>query len=302
MNESAGRKVDIFQYNAFTNKPFAGNPAGVVTDGSELDADVMQLIARQMNLAETAFLVPPTDQEADIRLRWFTPTLEVELCGHATIAAFTAAMERGVFAVEEGEERELNVETLSGVLRVRLTRDGGKPRVAMQIPVPTFAPLELDSEAFADAWSVPLDELAGEWLVHTGLNYWFLPIRDRTALRYLTLDVAKLAEFDDKACFTFFTRDTIDRDSDWHLRFFAPFYGVDEDIVTGSAQGPMGVVHLALNQNDPVSGWTELKGEQGDLLGRPGRVLVRVHQENGVVSDLEIAGNAVAMLEGVVRV
>jgi trans-2,3-dihydro-3-hydroxyanthranilate isomerase len=294
-----GRQIEILQYNAFTEKPFAGNPAGVVTDASELDADIMQLIARQMNLAETAFLVPATDAKADIGLRWFTPTTEVTLCGHATIAAFSAAVDRGVFEVEEGAERELKVQTLSGLLRVRLSRADGKPRVAMQLPLPTFAPLELDSEAFAEAWGAVLDDLAGEWLVLNDLNYWYVPVRDRVALRYLTLDVERLAQLDDKASFAFFTRDTVDGDSHWHIRFFAPFLGVNEDIVTGSAQGPMGVIHLGLTQQDPAQGWTELKGEQGDQMGRPGRVAVRVYQrEDGVVSDLEIAGGAVAMLEG----
>ncbi|NIR46696.1 MAG: PhzF family phenazine biosynthesis protein [Gemmatimonadetes bacterium] len=296
------RKIDIFQYNAFTDIPFAGNPAGVVTEAEGLPDDTMQAIARQLNLAETAFLVPPDDPGADIRLRWFTPAMEVTLCGHATIAAFAAAAEHGLFPVEESGERELKVETLSGLLRVRISRQDGRPQIAMQIPVPTFAPLELDGDAFARAWGIGLDALAGEWLSHTRLDYWYIPVRDRAALRALRLDREKLSAVHDRAAFAFFTRDTVDPDSDWHLRFFAPFHGVDEDIVTGSAQGPMGVIHLGLAQPAAGEGWTELKGEQGDLLGRPGRVAVRVYQKNGVVSDLEIAGGAVPMLEGVIRI
>lgn len=296
------RRIQVFQYNAFTDRPFAGNPAGVVTDADGLDSATMSAIARQLNLAETAFLMPPEDAEADVRLRWFTPAMEVELCGHATIAAFTAAAEHGPFATEGDEERVLKVETLSGLLRIRISRQDGRPRVAMQIPVPSFAPLELEGEAFADAWGIGLDALAGEWLTHTGLDYWYIPVRDRAALRGLRLDREKLSSIHDRAAFAFFTRDTVDPDSDWHLRFFAPFHGVDEDIVTGSAQGPMGVIHLGFEQAAAGDGWTELKGEQGDLLDRPGRVAVRVYQENGVVSDLEIAGGAVPMLEGVIRI
>lgn len=296
------RKIGIFQYNAFTDQPFAGNPAGVVIDAGDLGPEAMGSIARQLNLAETAFLVPPDDSAADIRLRWFTPTMEVTLCGHATIAAFTAAAEHGVFAVEAGAERLLKVETASGLLRVRISREDDRPRIAMQIPIPTFAPLELEGDAFAGAWGIGLDALAGEWLSHTGLDYWYIPVQDLAALRALRLDREKISSIHDRAAFAFFTRDTIDPDSNWHLRFFAPFHGVDEDIVTGSAQGPMGVVHLGLAGAAKDQGWTELKGEQGDLLGRPGRVAVRVYQENGVVSDLEIAGGAVRMLEGVIRI
>jgi PhzF family phenazine biosynthesis protein len=303
--------VTIFQYNAFTDRPFAGNPAGVVTDASGLSDEAMRNIARQLNLAETAFLLPASRPDADVRLRWFTPGMEVALCGHATIAAFTAAAEHGVFPVEQGGTRDLRVETRSGILRVRLTRPEGAERaegaegayqVAMQLPVPTFDSLDVDREAFAALWGVGPDELAGEWLVHTGLNYWYLPVRDRAALRALVLRTDKLARVNDSAAFAFHTRDTVERDSHWHLRFFAPFHGVDEDIVTGSAQGPMGVVHLALREDEPRDGWTALKGEQGDHLGRPGRVRVNVHRRAGVVDDLEIAGGAVAMLEGTIRI
>jgi len=295
---STHQSVQILEYNAFTDRPFAGNPAGVVTDASGLDDEVMQLIARQMNLAETAFLVPPSSSDADVRLRWFTPTQEVTLCGHATIAAFTAAAEHGLFPREAGQERELRVETLSGILRIRIGEREGAVRVAMQIPVPDFEPLAVDRGAFAALWGVSEAVLAGDWWALPSTGYRFIPVRDREALGSLTLDSEALAEIDPAASFAFFTGDTVDPDSHWHLRFFAPFLGVPEDIVTGSAQGPMGPLHLRLTDAPQQDGWTELKGEQGDLLGRPGRVIVRVHSEQGAVDDLEIAGGGVAMLEG----
>jgi PhzF family phenazine biosynthesis protein len=292
------QQIQIYQYNAFASRPFAGNPAGVVTDASGLDDEAMQNIAQQMNLAETAFLVPPSSGAADVRLRWFTPAMEVELCGHATIAAFTAAAEHGVYSVSDDEERVLRVETLSGILRIRIARTPAGPQVGMQIPVPSFARLEIDREAYAKTWGVGLNDLAGEWTAHSGIDYWYVPVRDREALRKLTLNAEQLTAFSRKAGFVFYTADTVDSDSDWLLRFFAPFHGVPEDIVTGSAQGPMGVVHLGLTDGGDENGWTELMGEQGDLLGRPGRVKVRVLREAGVVTDVEIAGGAIPMLEG----
>ncbi|MGD2217673.1 MAG: PhzF family phenazine biosynthesis protein [Gemmatimonadales bacterium] len=294
--------VSILQYNAFTDQPFAGNPAGVVTDASGLDDRVMQRIARQLNLAETAFLVPPSSSDADVGLRWFTPAQEVTLCGHATIAAFSAAVERGRFPTEPGEQRELRVETLSGILRIRIEERDGAVRVAMQIPVPGFQPLELDREAFASLWGVSEADLAGDWWRLPSTNYWFIPVSDRQALSSLKLDSEALAAIDPAASFAFFTGDTVDPDSHWHLRFFAPFLGVPEDIVTGSAQGPMGPLYLRLTDALGQDGWTELLGEQGDELDRPGRVIVRVHAEKGTVDDLEIAGGAVAMLEGRMRI
>ena len=296
------RFAQIFQYNAFTEQPFAGNPAGVVLDAAALDPQTMQQIARQLNLAETAFLTSPTKPDADVRLRWFTPALEVDLCGHATIAAFTAAAEHGLFPVATDAERTLRVETLSGVLRIRISRKAGATRVAMQLPLPSFADIEIDRSSFAALWNVTEDELSGEWLRHEALDYWYLSVSDRRVLNKLTLNSERLAEIDPRAAFTFFTTDTIEPQSDWHLRFFAPFHGVDEDIVTGSAQGPMGLVHLKRFPTQVRDGWCELRGEQGDLLGRPGRVSVRVEMTQGIASDLEIAGSAVRMLEGRIRV
>jgi trans-2,3-dihydro-3-hydroxyanthranilate isomerase len=296
------RTVEILEYNAFTDQPFAGNPAGVVLDGSGLKPELMQRIARQMNLAETAFLVPPTSPDVDIRLRWFTPAIEVDLCGHATIATFAAAADHGVFPVNEGAERVLRVETLSGVLRIRITREQGQPRVAMQIPVPAFQPLDLDRDGFASLWGIEANALSGDWLRHEELNYWYLPVAGQDALRALTLDAERLSKIDDTAAFAFYTTESVDTDSHWHLRFFAPFHGVAEDIVTGSAQGPMGVVYQNQIEGAAADGWSEYKGEQGDSLGRPGRVRVRVQRENGAVGNVEIAGGAVPMLEGQISV
>jgi PhzF family phenazine biosynthesis protein len=229
--------VQILGYNAFTERPFAGNPAGVVLDASGLDDDVMQLIARQMNLAETAFLV------------WFTPAQEVTLCGHATIAAFTAAAERGLFPIEPGQERELRVETLSGILRIRIDERDGAVRVAMQIQVPGFEPLELDRPAFASLWGVtagdldgdwPAGDLDGDWRVLPSTHYCYIPVRDRNALRSLTLNSEALAEIDPGASFAFFTGDTVDPDSQWHLRFFTQALPLPSSLATPSTRTPNG--------------------------------------------------------------
>jgi PhzF family phenazine biosynthesis protein len=168
----------------------------------------------------------------------------------------------------------------------------------MQIPLPSFSELELERESFAALWGVNARDLDGVWLRHEALDYWYIPVRDRRVLGELTLDAERLAKLDPNAAFAFHTADAIDPGSDWHLRFFAPFHGVPEDIVTGSAQGPMGVVHLRERLGEIEDGWHRLVGEQGDLLSRPGRVHVPVLLEGGSVKDLEIAGEAVPMLEG----
>ncbi len=293
--------IQITEYNAFTDRPFAGNPAGVVTDASGLDEPTMLRIARQLNLSETAFLSDPEASDADIRLRWFTPTEEVKLCGHATIAAFTAAVDSGVFQVPDGEERVLGVETLSGVLRVRLSRRDGRPRVAFQIPVPRFEALDLDREEFARLWGITAGDLGSGPILRNQIDYWFIPVRDLAALRRLQLDVPALSAAGRESEFAFHTTETVDPESDWHLRFFAPFCGVPEDPVTGSAQGPMGVIHRE-RVGDDGDGWHGYRGEQGDHMDRPGRVEVRVLRDQGAVADLEIEGTAIRMLEGEITI
>ena len=296
------RTIEIFQYNAFTDQPFGGNPAGVVTEASGLaDAD-MQRIAQQLNLAETAFLVPPTLPDADVRLRWFTPTREVTLCGHATIAAFTAAADRGIYALGEGEECRLNVETLSGTLQIKVARRGGAHSVAMRLPIPRFRPADIDREAYAKTWGLAGEDIAGNIQVLADLEYWYIPVRNLAALKLLSMNVEKQREIAPSAAFAFHTTETVDSGSDWHIRFFAPFHGVPEDIVTGSAHGPMGVLRLQELESRRPDGWSEFIGEQGDLLERPGRVQVRVGQKKGAVNDLEIVGGAVSMLEGQIRI
>jgi len=294
------RQIPILEYNAFTSQPFAGNPAGVVLNAADLDDGQMQHIARQLNLAETAFLAQPTREDADVRLRWFTPACEVTLCGHATIAAFTAAADHGLFATGAGETT-LRVETLSGVLSIGIDSRGARPEVSMQIPVPDFEPLRIDRDSFAALWGVPAAALAGDWWVQRTLDYWYVPVATRQALATLTLHTEGLRRLDDQAAFTFHCSDTVDEGSDWHLRFFAPFHGVPEDLVTGSAQGPMGVVHQ-MTTGTENEGWSEYVGEQGDILESPGRVRVRVHRREGKVDDVRIAGGAVAMLEGKIRI
>lgn len=294
------RRIPFFEYNAFTGEPFGGNPAGVVLDAGGLDDSQMQSIARQLNLAETAFLVPSTRDDADIRLRWFTPAQEVTLCGHATIAAFTAAADRGIHAAGP-DGLTLRVETLSGVLAIGIREHRGRPEVSMEIPIPDFRLLEVDRDDFASLWGVPIDVLAGRWWVHAGLDYWYVPVLNRQGLASLQLNAEGLRRFDDRAAFTFYCSDTVESDSDWHLRFFAPFHGVPEDIVTGSAQGPMGVLHQIVT-GDEREGRSEYKGEQGDILGRPGRVRVEVARSGGEVDDLRIAGSAVPMVEGKIAI
>jgi trans-2,3-dihydro-3-hydroxyanthranilate isomerase len=94
-------RVAVQQLDVFTDRPFAGNPAAVVSQADGLTAEQMQAIAREMNVSETVFVQQPTDPDADLMVRWFTPTTEVDLCGHAPIACFHALARQGMHGLGE---------------------------------------------------------------------------------------------------------------------------------------------------------------------------------------------------------
>ena len=204
--------MPIYQVDAFTLGPFSGNPAAVCPLDAWLDDDTMQNIAAENNLSETAFIVA---QENGYDLRWFTPLVEVDLCGHATLAAGYVVLNhlRPVL-------RSVSFETISGKLIV--TRDGD--RLSMDFPAraPTPAPV---SEVLSDALGQAPSEV---YLSRDILAVY----DDEESVRSLSPDQAKLATLDEGLGVIVTAKgDTVDFVS----RFFAPKAGVAEDPVTGSA-------------------------------------------------------------------
>jgi predicted PhzF superfamily epimerase YddE/YHI9 len=204
-------KIPFFQIDAFTSTRFTGNPAAVCVLGEWLADERLQAIARENNLSETAFLVRGG---SGFRLRWFTPTVEVDLCGHATLASAFA-----VFKELEPASSQVSFDTRSGVLSV--TRDGDWLSMDFPSRPPTACatPPQLD-QAFPGAIVEVL--AADDYLV---------VLRDAEAVRTAAPDPALLRELDRRAvCIT-----AQGEGCDFVSRFFAPKCGVDEDPVTGSA-------------------------------------------------------------------
>lgn len=281
-----GRLIDFAVVDAFTDRPFAGNAAAVVPDAAGLSDAEMQLIAREMGLAETVFVLPST--AADVRIRWFTPKTEVSLCGHATIACFARLSELGRLPAAT-----LRVETASGVLGVSV--EG--PTVWFSLPVPNFSYWRGDKKKLADAMTIPMGATAEEHPIVTDGAYVYVPVRRLEVLRGLMIREDLLRALQKDLSLAVFTAETIEPTSDWHLRFFAPALGVPEDPVTGSANGPLGVYFFQHMRSRKE----EYCGEQGDFVGRPGRVRVRVAATERDVTGVSIGGTAVTVTEGRVR-
>ena len=205
-------QLPLYQVDAFAGRVFRGNPAAVCPLDAWLPDDVMQSIALENQLSETAFFVRGDDA---FRLRWFTPTDEVDLCGHATLAsAFVLFEELGY------DEDTLRFDTQSG--RLTVARDGA--RLVLDFPVRRAARVEAAPELVRALGAPQPVE------VHEG-PYWLAVYEDEAAVRALAPDFAALASFEPVIA----TAAGDDDGVDFVSRFFAPNCGVDEDPVTGSA-------------------------------------------------------------------
>ncbi|KDE57280.1 PhzF family phenazine biosynthesis protein [Halostagnicola sp. A56] len=287
--------IRIVQVDAFTDEPLSGNPAGVVPDADGLSAAQMQSIAAEMAVSETAFLRSSDDPDADRRVRYFTPTQEVDLCGHATIGSFAHLHDDGL------EPGTTALETNVGVLEIEVENDG---TVWMTQGEPRVREADVGYDRVADALGVSQAALEGASddiplaVSSTGLPFLIVPITYLSDLGDADPDmnaVEKLADSVDATGVYCFTFDALGRDSTLHGRMFAPSAGVSEDPVTGTASGAA-AAYLdrfgAFDDDLPE----ELRLEQGHYVDRPG--LVRVRLEDGV----RVGGRGVTALDGTITV
>ncbi len=211
----------LYQVDAFTSKPFAGNPAAVCWLDEAADAHWMQNVAAEMNLAETAFVYPEGDT---LRLRWFTPTVEVDLCGHATLAtAHTLWQQKGF-----PEDQTLRFETRSGTLTAAPRGD----TIELDFPIsPAVATDPVDGL---------LESLGIEEITFSGKNAWdwLIEVPSADIVRGLNPNHALLAPVTSRGVMV--TAESDLPEYDFISRFFAPAAGIAEDPVTGSAHCVLG--------------------------------------------------------------
>jgi PhzF family phenazine biosynthesis protein len=261
--------VTCLQIDAFAERPYTGNPAAVCLLDDDRDAQWMQAVAAEMNLSETAFVWRSGD---DIELRWFTPAVEVDLCGHATLAAAHALWSEGRIP----GAAEIRFRTRSGILTA--ARRGGLIELDFPATIPGAAQL---NEAQIDE----LGDALGVRPRHVGRSVFDLlvEVESSPAVRSVRPDFRRLAEFGSRGVIV--TSRSDDTRFDFVSRFFAPGVGVDEDPVTGSA-------HCCL-----APYWAERLGRNSmtafQASSRGGIVRVRVAGERVI-----LGGHAVTVLRG----
>ena len=264
--------ISLYQVDAFATTPFAGNPAAVCLLQDRRDSDWMQQVAAEMNLSETAFL-RPRDEEATYRLRWFTPTDEVALCGHATLASAHALWANDHVAAQT----PLHFETASGRLTAR--RDDGW--IWMDFPADPVAPTDPPAPLLS-----ALDGATPEAVGWSGRDY-LVRLQDANAVRALQPILSHLGTLD-KARGVIVTAPAEADDIDFVSRFFAPRVGVPEDPVTGSAHCALGPYWAA------QMGRTTLTGRQVSARGGT----VRVHLDTPDADRVALGGRAVTVIDG----
>jgi predicted PhzF superfamily epimerase YddE/YHI9 len=218
------RQIPLFHVDAFTDRPFAGNPAAValLPEGAWPPEAWMQDVGAEMNLSETAFVKP--DGKGAFGLRWFTPAKEVELCGHATLASAHVLWEQGIL----GPGQPASFQTLSGTLTCR-RGDGG---IALDFPDGSAAPCDAPPGLFEAFGVKPVP------LLRNRMDY-LLVFPDEAAVRALR-PLSRAPALQDPVRGFIATAPSSDPAYDYVCRYFAPAYGIDEDPVTGSIQCALG--------------------------------------------------------------
>jgi PhzF family phenazine biosynthesis protein len=296
--------ITIKHVDAFTDTPLEGNPAAVVLRAEGLTDPMMQRIANEMALSETAFVLPPTATGADLRLRWFTPTGEVQLCGHATIATFHAVAEERLYGTGAQTRRAFRVETRSGVLPVVVEQGSPGSTIRFGLPLPRFHPGYQHRDAVLAMLQLNGRELDPVLPILVD-KYLYVPVVDRRILFGLNPDYSAIDAFQRRhqiGGICVLTTDTVDRESSVHSRFFCPADGINEDPVTGSANGPLGVYLFEQGRLRTQGEELKIIGEQGDAIGRRGRVHITLGFTTGKLASVEISGRAVTVFAAQMRV
>lgn len=298
------REYRILQVDVFTDRVLAGNQLGVVPDARGLSDDEMQLIAREMNVAETTFVLPPTRPGCVARVRIFTPGREMPFAGHPTIGtAWVLATEglapRGATAFALDEQ--------IGAVDVELEGDPARPSfVWMRHRDATFEPAVKDRAGVASGLGLSEADLWPGAPVQTGSTgnpFLYVPLRDRAAVDRVTVDARRLLEVvpDTTGIGVFVLAPAPDPTARRvYTRMFAPAHGVAEDPATGSASGALGaylVMHGLVAPGAPGE-TVRIVSEQGTKMGRQSFVHITLALRAGVVSNIRVGGGVVPALDG----
>jgi PhzF family phenazine biosynthesis protein len=263
-------KLNLYQIDAFTNKLFGGNPAAVIPLQKWLDTELMQKIALENNLSETVFFVPALSTNADYEIRWFTPLVEINLCGHATLASAYV-----LFDILNFKRPEIKFISKSGILKVTKKED------ILTMDFPSWKPERLDiypsnlSDILRDA------EIIGVYQYRDIL----VELVHEDAVKNCDPDFSLMKKNNDKMIIT-----APGKNADFVSRFFAPGAGVDEDPVTGSAHSQL------------IPFWSEKLGKKKMLALQLSKRGGQIWCEQLSGERVSISGNCIYYMKGEIEI
>lgn len=293
------RKIQVHQVDAFTRAPFTGNPTGVVLNADVLSDAQMLAVARELNNAETAFMLAPDGADHTVRARFFTPRSEIGFVGHATVAA------QYVLSRRHDAPRRQRQKSKAGIVDVLVEGTDENRSVAIRRSPPPLGRELNDRERLAvlDALALAsesLDARVPPRIAGASSARLLIGVRSAEPLKHLKPDFGRLttlsAQLGAAGYFVF----ALSARSDDHLvesRMFCPALGIPEDPVSGNAHGLLGAYLAHQGLLTPHEGRARFSGIQGHHLHRPGRVEVELDFADGQLAGVWIRGQAVSIFE-----
>lgn len=289
MRENFYHLVDVF-----TDVPFGGNPLAVFTDATNISPKEMQQIAKELNLSETTFVLPPTDGKSDFRVRIFTPAKELPMAGHPTVGTAFVLQHLGRLSVPS----QFTFEEGVGQIPVELSQDGGQISATMTQLLPEFREILADRAAVAAMLSINEDDLLPDYpvqVVSTGVPMPFIPVRSLEVMARLRLRTDLWEQYFRAYDELFmFTPHAVRAGSTVHSRMFAPGLNIPEDPATGAASGPLGA-YLVQYGLAPAG---HIISEQGFEMGRPSIVHIHIGHDGQRFTRVQVGGGCVYMGNG----
>ncbi len=303
------RRIRIFQVDAFTTDRFTGNPAGVVLDADTLTDAEMLAIARELNNADTAFVLKPDAADHDLRVRFFTPRTEASFVGHATVATHFVLSRDGAPRIhaptDSGTGGRVRQRQKSGIVDVEVRGDGVSRRIAVRQPAPPLGRQLNDRERLAvlDALALStgdIDTRCPLRIVGGSSTRLIIGVRSTDQVKQLKPDFSRLTTLSAQlgaAGFFVFTLSHGIADCLTESRMFCPALGIPEDPVSGNAHGLLGAYLAEQGLLQHTGATARFTGAQGHHVHRAGRVDVELEFSDGKLDGVWIVGQAVELFE-----
>ncbi len=316
------KEIIIKGVDTFTTKPFSGNPAGVVTEADGLTDDMMQEITSgmKMNLIEIAFVTLSRTEEADFRVRFFTPSKELDMSGHVTIATCFALIEEGRIPLEKNLTK-LSFETKIGTIPIEIyfrPREGAGPaaedelslplsgennglldRIMMHQPIYTFSPSKVPVSEIADVLGIEEGEITKTGLpivtASKDLDWLIIPVQSKETIMGMHPDLIKLGMLNRKYGILtnhIFTLDTYDADCVAYSRHFGPAMGLWEDPASANASGGLGNYLITYG----ITSSNSMVMQQGKEMESLSRIYVEIDRENDETRSVRVGGLAITSI------